>query len=236
MIRFPNEEYSWENMSLQQYLEEGNYPSCWSGFFQSLEVETAIKRVSDRLDATRTTKKIYPPIHQVFRAFYATPPEKADIVLLGMDPYHNGSAIGLCFSVKPGNKANPSLRNIYTQLKKEEFKPVEDGNLLHWARSVLMINTALTVEQGVAGSHTQIWKEFTNLLVSYIRSEKRAWILFGNHAQAFDTGDDVKFCTSHPSPFSYMKATKTAPAFIGSMVFTNVNKYLIDNGKNQVDW
>lgn len=58
-------------------------------------------------------KVIYPPKEDVFNAFKTTPLEQVRVVLIGQDPYHGpDQAHGLCFSVKRGVKAPPSLANI----------------------------------------------------------------------------------------------------------------------------
>ena len=103
-----------------------------------------------------------------------------------MDPYHNGSAVGLAFSVKAGNPINPSLRSIYKELKNEKISVVEDGNLSKWARNgVLLLNTALTVESNNPDSHTCLWWNFVKKLILYIstqRNDEIHWILLGKHA------------------------------------------------------
>jgi uracil-DNA glycosylase len=83
------------------------------------------------------------------------------------DPYHdNGQAHGLAFSVLPGIKIPPSLRNMYKELNEDKevpplppsphcdpllaqvkFKTPTHGNLQGWAdQGVLLLNTCLTVE------------------------------------------------------------------------------------------
>ena len=42
--------------------------------------------------------------------------------------------------------------------------------------------------------------------------------------------------SSHPSPFSASRATKTAPAFLGSKPFTLANNYLEEMGESGIDW
>ncbi len=215
-------------MSLMEFLEAGHIPSGWTEFFSRPEVQKQLKLISEDLDEIRMTKTIYPSLNQVFRAFYMVPVNDVKAVIIGQDPYHNGSAVGLCFSVRTGNPINPSLQSIYKELRMEGFKPVEDGNLLHWARQgVLLLNMALTVEKGDAGSHSCMWDQFSELLVKYI-AEKRGdnvhWLLFGKEAHAvtglLKTG---KFhCTSHPVPMAAYKACSTGEAFMGSNVFKTV--------------
>ena len=63
------------------------------------------------------TATIYPPMDDIFQALRLTPYEKANVVILGQDPYHGpGQAHGLAFSVRPGVPVPPSLKNIYKEL------------------------------------------------------------------------------------------------------------------------
>ena len=64
-------------------------------------------------------------------------------------------AHGLSFSVQPGVKIPPSLRNIYKELYDDlGIAPVQHGNLVSWAKQgVLLLNTVLTVREGQAYSH-----------------------------------------------------------------------------------
>lgn len=66
------------------------------------------------------TTSCFPSGKNIFRAFDLTPFEKVKVVILGQDPYHTpGAAMGLSFSVPTGNKPQPSLRNIFTELKSD---------------------------------------------------------------------------------------------------------------------
>ena len=98
-------------------------------------------------------KVIYPHSSHWFRAFELTPLAAVKVVILGQDPYHGpNQAHGLCFSVQPGIQVPPSLVNIYKELAADVgFTPVQHGFLESWAtQGVLLLNTALTVEQGNA--------------------------------------------------------------------------------------
>ena len=221
-------------MTLWEFLDEGNIPVGWEEFFEMEEVRKELWKISEHISKVETI--VYPMIEHVFRAFI--PLEDIKVMILGQDPYHNGSnrrdgsAVGLCFSVKQGNSLNPSLRNIYKELKREGFSPKENGDLFYWKdQGCFMINSALTVEFSYPESHSEIWEEFTSLVIKYIIEHAKgiAWLLMGKYAQSYNkyiTKDHVVFFTSHPSPFSYNKATKNAPAFLGSGVFQSINNVI----------
>lgn len=223
---FIDSEYDWKKITLWEFLDEGNIPRTWEEFFHDGKVQEELQYISCELDKEEYT--IYPSINQVFRAFYMCPLTSVKSVILGMDPYHNGSAVGLCFSVKPGNKINPSMRVIYKELKREGFTPTEDGVLTRWAKEgVLLLNTALTVRKGEADSHTFIWEHFSEMLIKFIdkkRKEKVHWLLFGKNAHSvgnhLNNGNVYK--TTHPSPLSAYKNSSTAISFYGSNIFKQV--------------
>ena len=132
-ISFSNEPYSWRTISLIDFLNEGNIPTGWSKFFMRTDVVAELNILSEYLFKRAKSAVIYPPIQDVFRAFYITKPENTKVVLLAQDPYHNkGGAVGLCFSVGAQStlKINPSLKNIYKEMEAENYNPVKNGNLL----------------------------------------------------------------------------------------------------------
>tara|TARA_Y100001970_G_C14031266_1_gene748751 strand:+ start:122 stop:820 length:699 start_codon:yes stop_codon:yes gene_type:complete len=220
-IQLIDNDYEWKNCSLIQFLSEGNIPIEWKDFFiDNIEI---LQNISNSISST---KIIYPSVQRVFRAFYMTPLSNIKIVIVGQDCYHNGNATGLCFDVKNGSIINPSLKNIYKELKLEGFTPTEDGNLSHLpSQGVLLINAALTVAKGEADSHTAYWYPFTENLIKYISKNTHniSWLLMGKRAQEFkeyinsDTHKIVE--TSHPSPFSAMRGYGHIPSFINSDCF-----------------
>ena len=229
--------YDWKTMTLWKFLQEGNIPEGWEDFFERKDVCEELWKISEEISKSETY--VYPMIEHVFRAFI--PVDKIRCITMGQDCYHNGtnrrngSAMGLCFSVKPGNTINPSLKNIYKELKNEGFNPTEDGNLLHWRdQGCFMINAALTVEMGNPGSHSHIWKRFTEFVVKHVvkNTKNTVWLLMGKDAQFYDKyiTDVAKthtvFFTTHPSPFSANKLTRDVPAFLGSGVFQAINDVL----------
>ena len=130
-------------------LEEG-----WGPLVRGFLASSAGESLSVRLtDALKTGKTVYPAAP--FRALTLTPLSQVRAVILGQDPYHGpGQAHGLSFSVQPGVKVPPSLVNIYKELESDLAIPrAHHGDLTHWAQQgVLLLNNALTVEAGRAGS------------------------------------------------------------------------------------
>ena len=189
-------------------------------------------------------KRIYPPRGQRLAALELTPLDKVKVVILGQDPYHGpGQAHGLSFSVPQGVPPPPSLVNIYKELKSDlGIGPPAHGDLSHWAKQgVLLLNNALTVEAGQAGSHqNRGWEAITDAAVAAVaaRPEPSVFILWGSHAQAkaaripelTDSDRHLVIRSPHPSPLSAHRG------FFGSKPFSRANAFLEANGRGAIDW
>jgi uracil-DNA glycosylase len=185
-------------------------------------------------------KAIYPPRPLIFNALNSTPLAQVKVVVIGQDPYHGpGQAHGLCFSVQPGVKAPPSLVNIYKELKRDlNIDIPSHGNLQHWAeQGVLLLNTSLTVEHGIAGSHAKIgWQTFTDKVIEVAsqQQERLVFLLWGAHAQSkeklIDVSKHLVLKSVHPSPLSAHRG------FIGNGHFSRTNKFLQQHGLSPIDW
>jgi uracil-DNA glycosylase len=185
-------------------------------------------------------KQIYPHGEDIFQAFNKTPFDKTKVVILGQDPYHGpDQAHGMSFSVKPGVKTPPSLKNIYKELKEDMgIEPPDHGYLDHWAKQgVLLLNTVLTVEKGKAGSHRKKgWEHFTDEVMNKLNSSKEhlVFILWGSPAQkkadSVDESRHLILKAPHPSPLSSYRG------FFGSKPFSKTNQYLESHGISPIDW
>lgn len=224
-IRLDPRVLTWSNATLcEVYVTNENLPSGWIEFFTQPRVQTVLETISDELEA-KSALTLYPPITDVFRAFYLTPFHQVRAVLIGMDPYHNGNATGLCFEVPAGRPVNPSLQMIFRELG------VSTTDLTQWARGgILMLNMALTVEAGTPGAHLQLWSEFSELLVRYLSQHKPEvhWILLGRDAhrvaQWIDpaTSSNYIHCASHPMPLAASRPCGPHPPFLGSGILSRV--------------
>lgn len=203
----------------------------WNDFIEKKDVNSEIENISKILESESKNDIMFPPIENVFRSLREVKPKDIKVVLLGQDPYHNGNACGLSFSIENGQKINPSLKNIYLELEMSGFKVNRNGNISFLTKQgVLLLNTSLTVIKGKPNSHKYVWRNFTKMLIQFIDEniENVEWLLFG--AEAHKYIDLIKngkyYCTSHPSPFSYRKSCGQYPAFLGSDIFNKLNAKL----------
>jgi uracil-DNA glycosylase len=167
---------------------------------------------------------IFPP--QPLRALELTPPEAVHTVILGQDPYHGrGQAEGLAFSVAPGVRVPPSLRNIFKEMHRDLGRdapifPMPGGSLAAWAaQGTLLLNTCLTVEEGEPGSHARRgWEGLTDDVISTVSqgAQPVVFMLWGMHAQSkrtlIDASKHLVLVANHPSPLS---VTRPPLPFLG---------------------
>ncbi|MEJ7927678.1 uracil-DNA glycosylase [Sphingobium sp. AN641] len=185
-------------------------------------------------------KRIFPRGSEYFRALDLTPLDQVKIVILGQDPYHGaGQAHGLCFSVQPGVRVPPSLRNIYKELQDDLNIPVAThGFLEHWARQgVLLLNSVLTVEMGQAASHQgKGWERFTDAVIQAVNRQPNpvVFMLWGAYAQRkagfVDSRRHLVLKAAHPSPLSAHNG------FLGCRHFSQANAFLEAHGRGAIDW
>ncbi|UIJ40350.1 MULTISPECIES: uracil-DNA glycosylase [Vibrio] len=217
-------------------------PKTWESIINDERDKEYFQSVLAFVEQQRNSgKTIYPPQEQVFNAFDMTPFESVRVVILGQDPYHGANqAHGLAFSVLPGVKIPPSLRNMYKELAQdiEGFEIPNHGYLDSWAsQGVLMLNTVLTVEEAKAHSHAKCgWETFTDAIITELnqRSEPIIFLLWGAHAQkkgqAIDSERHHVLTAPHPSPLSARRG------FFGCKHFSMTNKILSSIDQNPIDW
>lgn len=192
------------------------------------------------LEEKKAGKTIYPAGPDIFNAFNLTPFAAVKVVILGQDPYHGpGQAHGLCFSVRPGVPAPPSLQNIFKEIEADlGIPPPAHGHLEKWAtQGVLLLNAVLTVQAHHAASHAgKGWEAFTDAAIHALNREREnlVFMLWGSHAQKKGAFIDRKkhqvLTAPHPSPLSVYRG------FAGCRHFSQANAYLEQHGIAPVDW
>ena len=219
-------------------------PDSWRDALSPLLATPQARKLGGFLSAEKAAgKRIYPPRGSRLRALELTPLDQVKVVILGQDPYHGpGQAHGLSFSVPEGVKVPPSLVNIYKEIESDLGIPrAAHGNLENWARQgVLLLNNALTVEEGRAGSHQNLgWEAITDAAVAAVaaREEPAVFLLWGSHARnkaarvpELRNGRHLVLTAPHPSPLS------AHSGFLGCRHFSQANAFLEANGRGAIDW
>lgn len=217
-----------------------NLSNDWQGLLKDEMNKKYYAKLEEFLEEEYKTRTIYPEKDNIFSALEHTSYKDTKAVILGQDPYHGpNQSHGLAFSVKPGVRIPPSLRNMYKELKEDLNCYIPDnGYLKKWAKEgVLLLNTSLTVRDGEANSHRKIgWEIFTDKIIKLLNERKDpiVFILWGNNAikkEEFITNTNHHIIKSfHPSPLSASRG------FFGTKPYSRTNDFLKSIGKEPIDW
>jgi len=210
-------------MSLEEYVGK-----WWNLFDLNI-----LNNTLNQLGPLYKTKNIFPAQCNVFRAFHECQYDDCKVVMLGADPYpQKGVANGILFSNDEDNKnISPSLQIIMKASRSE------DQTLLSWCKQgVLMINTALSVEEGKPSSHLLLWRPF---MKSFLRNLSQwetgmIYVMFGS------TAIDLKPCINaqlndilidrHPASYARENLEMT------SKVFDQTNDLLKKKYNQTIKW
>lgn len=191
------------------------------------------------LAAEYRTRRIYPDMHDIFNALKTTPYEDVKAVILGQDPYHGpGQAHGMCFSVKEGVPAPPSLVNIFKEIETDLGIVNTSPYLVPWAKQgVLLLNTVLTVREGQPNSHKDKgWEVLTDSIIRKLNAREQpiVFILWGGNARSkkslITNRQHLILECPHPSPLS------AYAGFFGCRHFSKCNDFLTKHGIQPIDW
>ncbi len=235
---------------------QDDIPEDWRTLLGDYLESDAWKTLEGNLrEALKTNPElICPEPNHFFKALTLTPVASVKLVILGQDPYHSpGLAQGLAFSIPASiptkSREYPSsLRNISKALALEGFGELPNGDLHAWTeQGVLLLNTALSVRLGEAGSHANLgWKSLIDRLISALalQNPNLVWMLWGGHAQSklplIEAGkEQLILQSSHPSGLGVYKTDKPflepgAKTSCGH--FTKANQWLDNHGIDRIDW
>ncbi len=196
-------------------------------------------QLTDFVRQAYASTTVYPPGNRIFAAFDFCPMDKLSVVIVGQDPYHGvGQANGFSFSVNDGVRKPPSLQNIFKEIATDlGVVPYPSGNLERWAsQGVFLLNATLTVQANTPGSHqNKGWEQFTDSVIETISRECEhvVFMLWGNFARnkasLIDSSKHLVLQAAHPSPLA-------RGAFFGCRHFSQANAYLVQHGKQPIDW
>lgn len=185
---------------------------------------------------------IYPSPKTIFRAFKECSYDNLKVIILGQDPYPDGSFTGIAFGNenKDPSEYSPSLRKIWKRIAidfhnsdYEDFDPT----LLSWAKQgVLLLNSAMTVEKNKPGSHAELWKGFMHTFLKTLNKAKSNlfYCFWGKTAQSFSENicksDNFLLTCTHPAYACYRNTIWECDNF------EVINKKLKELGKETIKW
>ena len=187
--------------------------------------------------------RVYPSDDKVFKAFSSCDYDNLKVVMIGQDPYPQpGVATGLLFANGLDTKVvSPSLEIIresaidYTKPHKEDI--FFDITLESWAKQgVLLLNSALTVEENKPNSHTMLWREFMVTFIEHLSMTNTGliFVLFGSTASTFEPyinkTQNYVFKYNHPAYYARLEQKADYD------VFKKINEILKTNNNTIINW
>ncbi|MDN5106809.1 uracil-DNA glycosylase [Aliarcobacter butzleri] len=213
----------------------------WKDIIENEQQKPYYGKLKEEIDKRYENSIVFPEKQNIFKAFSLTKFEDLKVVILGQDPYHGfGQAQGLSFSTPSNVKNPPSMVNILKEINDDLGKKsvCEDGDLTPWAKQgIMLLNTILTVEQGLAKSHHNLgWEIFTDNIIKYISDNKEniIFLLWGSPAisktKLIDKNKHFILTAPHPSPLSVYRG------FYGCKHFSKTNEILKKLNKKEIIW
>ncbi|BAK71659.1 uracil-DNA glycosylase [Aliarcobacter butzleri] len=213
----------------------------WKDIIENEQQKPYYGKLKEEIDKRYENSIVFPEKQNIFKAFSLTPIDNLKVVILGQDPYHGfGQAQGLSFSTPNNIKNPPSMVNILKEINDDLGKKsvCEDGDLTPWAKQgIMLLNTILTVEQGLAKSHHNLgWEIFTDNIIKYISDNKEnvIFLLWGSPAisktKLIDKNKHFILTAPHPSPLSVYRG------FYGCKHFSKTNEILKKLNKEEIIW
>jgi len=191
-----------------------------------------------------SSKGFEPNIANLFKAFKACPYDDLKVVILGQDPYpQQNVATGLAFGYV-GDKTPASLQIILEELSEniEEYNEwlfLDKQSLEHWAnQGVLLLNSALSVELNLPGSHQKVWKYFIEGLLRELSIKNTAivYVLLGKVAQSFEPfirqNTNYILKAAHPAADTY----RNERIFRGSKIFNKIDNIVHSLYGHKINW
>ena len=239
-------EQNQQNQQKNQQKKILSIPDNWYNLLKNLIESDYFLNLGNTIKEERKKVKVFPTRDKVFRAFNLTPLDKVRVVILGMDPYPNEYkgepvACGLAFAPSNREYVPPSLRMIHKNIKDnlypDEFKHATEMNLENWAtQGVFLLNAALTVRQGKAGSHLYEWYQFTNNVITLLSQNTNGLIFcfWGKDAQKFkplvDSTKHYILEAPHPVAGVYRGGDWDCDHF------QQINNILTKNNNETIEW
>lgn len=209
----------------EEFIWRNRIGDSWFEVLKEALLSPMMKQIQAKVKQDRTYDEVYPAKDKVFRAYKLSVFNHTKVIIVGQDPYYDGSANGLAFgylSLDEGNKKKPqkSLDIIYKEVERDIHEGLQldhDWSLERWAeQGVLLLNTCLTVLKGRANSHANIgWERFTNITMYKLMEEETPKVFIAWGTPAKNSVEKVKevWLKRNFIPFPHLILTGRHPAY-----------------------
>jgi uracil-DNA glycosylase len=183
--------------------------------------------------------KVFPAPKKLFTAFSSTPFSKVKVVFIGNEPILEDTCNGLAFHVGLPFYNSDEIRHIQDELEREggdymiDFNPKHVFDSSSWAeQGCLMINQCLSVEEGHQMTHEgRGWEALISITVGELNKLERpiCFVLMGTRTYEFQ-----QQITN--SNHTIIKANASAPSFVGSNLFWQIDGFLNNFYNTKMKW
>ena len=223
-------------MSAEEYFGD------WSGFLDLKEAGRIMKKLSV------SNISICPEKKDIFKAFKLCSYHNVRVIIVAQDPYpdiykNKPRATGLAFANSPDTTENCYSKSL--EVLKESVIDytvphrivIFDPSLEKWEeQGVLLLNSALTCQQGKIGSHTLMWRPFISKFLTNLSTYSTGivYVLMGNQAQSLESYINPKFnyVLKCKHPAWYARNRNRMP----SDIWKEINKILINLNGYGIEW
>jgi len=167
------------------------------------------------------------------------------VVMIGQDPYPNGQANGLGFSVNEDVEMTFSLRVIEKGIQKYLNNPAYqiDKTLSRWSsQGIFLLNAALTMRQEEKKSHMKLWQPFIIEIIRIIAAQCTAvsFVSMGNNARDIMTKAAKKYPQIKNASYYFHSVHPDAEAHkqyeFNESIFKNIDKVISYLNNNKIKW
>jgi len=173
--------------------------------------------------------KVFPAPKNLFKAFVATPLSEVKVVFIGNEPTPIDIYEGIAYNIGLPFPNFTEIKHIQDELERESDDYMIDFNPKHvfdsrdWTKQgCLMLNQCLSVEEGHFMSHEgRGWEELITEVVGQLNALDRpiCFVLMGTRTYEFE---------KHVTNLNHtiIKANASAPSFVGSNIFWEIDGFL----------
>ena len=223
-------------MSAEEYFGD------WYGFLDLKEAGRIMKKLS------ASNISICPEKKDIFKAFKLCSYHDVRVVIVGQDPYsdiykNKPRATGIAFAnssdtpEKCYSKSLEVLKESVIDYTVPHRIVIFDPSLEKWEKQgVLLLNSALTCQQGKIGSHTLMWRPFISRFLTNLSTYSTGivYVLMGSQAQSLESYINPKFnyVLKCRHPAWYARNGTRMP----SDIWKEINKILINLNGYGIEW
>jgi uracil-DNA glycosylase len=229
---------------LEKILSEKDWYTALKPFINSNDFTEIIDKLILEVE---NKKRFVPKLKDIFNPFMFCNLQDLKVVIIGQDPYpmlqtnnnlEQSVADGIAFSCSYTMKEQPLLTKIFDAIQSTDSSYERNPDLSRWSKQgVLLLNTALTTQLNKPGTHYEIWKPFLSFVLDYLYWNKTdlVFILMGKVAGEWEDlindSNSLIIKTTHPVSASYNNTDWDC-----KNCFNRANKFLSDQGKDQIIW